>query len=72
LRVPISNLDTTLLELSKRYYFLAHHRINAEDVTFSLIETQLKTNLFNKTSNRLEQSIDKKRAKSARNYPSRE
>lgn len=60
LRVPIEHLDTTLLEISKMYGFLENHQIKAEDVTLTLLDNQLKTRLFTKTSHKIAQATDQK------------
>lgn len=60
LRVPIQNLDTALLLISKQYYFLENHQIKAEDITLHLVDNQLKAKLFTKSSKRMEQAIEQK------------
>ncbi len=60
MRVPIQHLDTTLLEISKMYRFLENHQIRAEDVTLQLVGNQLKAKLFAKTSQKIDQAVEKK------------
>lgn len=57
-RVPVANLDTTLRTIAQLIDFLDYRRIQAEDVTFSLLLNKMAEKRLGKHASRIEKAID--------------
>ena len=59
-RIPNSQLDTFLTELTRLYIFLDHRTITADDVTLAYMSSQLKSRLREHAAQRIQNATDVK------------
>lgn len=57
-RVPVANLDTTLRTIAQLIDFLDYRRIEARDITFSLLLNKMAEKRLGKHAGRIEKAID--------------
>lgn len=57
-RVPVANLDTTLRTIAQLIDFLDYRRIQANDITFSLLLNKMAEKRLGKHASRIEKAID--------------